>query len=294
MQSPELNTERREMLVKVVNQAAKEIYSRVDLPRVLKECYLEVTRDTTITLPPFVGELRAVRNCRDKQDIVDLRPRYSLNDWQQKWDKFRLVGEGAINRELLNTAPVSVEYSAADAALSVTLIGETDESNRAVDTVTMTGASVLGTKNFININKIRKNKITENVVKIYDADGVLLSEIYADQFEARYLVVDISEYPDLRDCSEDCYVLELLYKPRLGQLFFDHDEFPVSGQDDLIVLKTLQLLAERNPGEEQRAILMYQKADSLISDEIRDKTGHVTKRLTPTKNKMFGLFPKYL
>jgi hypothetical protein len=293
MNSPELNSKSRELLIKFINKAAQEIYKEIDLPRVLKEAYINVTNSTRVTLPTFVGELRAVRNPKGKMDLTDLRPRYALADWHNEWNKFRIVGETAINQEILNTSPLSVETSNADDDLIITLVGETDTSNRATDNIQMTEAEVLGTKNFNNITSISKNKITEDVVKIYDAENNELAVIYADQFTSRYLVVDISKYPAMQCCDGESFTAEILFKPRLGSLFFDQDTFPLQGYEDLLILRTKQLIAEENPGEEQRAILMYNKSQEIIKQEIQDKTDHVVKRLAPTRNRMFGLFPKW-
>lgn len=289
---PDLTEEMRDLLVDRVNEAAQEIYDSLDLPEILREININVNSNNTIALPAFIGELRAIRNRRwDGQlKLRDIRPRYASKDWQTKWDGGRVIGESPIAIDIVNAGPLTIEYPIVDATLTITIQGETDNSNRAIDTIIMTTATKEGTKNYLDIRSIRKSKLTDYDLTISDADGNELALIYADQFDSRYMIMDISQYPNLVDCTDGTFVMEVLYKPRYPFMVNDSDEFPVMGYDNIITLRTEQLLAEKEDGKEKLALLMFQKSQLLLQNKIADKTNHIQKVLTPSRNPLLGMF----
>lgn len=298
----DLNPEQRENLLFVVNEAAKELYRSIDLPLCLREVIVTVSRCKTISLPPFVGEIRAIRHysCGDlfastlmKMNLSNIRAKYASTQWNEKWNKFTVLQESAVAQEIMTAAPVISEYATIDNDLQITIIGETTSSNRAVDVITQSALSVTGSVPFLNITKISKSKVTDNNVIIKDASGNELALLYADQYESKYLIVDVSKYPWLNENGDGTYNVEVLYKMRLNKLINDTDEFPIADCDDTIVLKIKQLLAEDKPGDEQRAILMNTKATMLVEQLNKDKMGTVDARLRPRKNLLFGRFPKW-
>ena len=292
------NANERALLVSRANQAAREVYRKRDLPVVLKECYIRATSNRELALPPFIGELRAIRQgrtdyCLPQWNLHSMYPRYNKAPWTDMWHNWRDKGFAPIAIEWLNTSPGTIVYPAADSDLVITIVGETENSNRAVDNITVTGTEIRWTKTFLNITRIAKNKVTDYNVILEDADGNECAIIYADQLEAQYKIVDVSQFPDSAwgccSCSDGTAVMEVLYKPILPWLFLDTDKFPVDGYDDVIVVKTKQLFAEQEQGQEQRAILMDAKADKLIREITEDKEGHLKKRINYGKNKYYDL-----
>lgn len=294
--SPDLNPEQRSFLLDYINEACEEIWESTDLPVALQEVYCNVIPDFRVALPPFVGEVRAMRN-RQWDGLVSLaniRARYVVEDWPQKWLNSRIIGESPIANEITNAAPVRILYPASDTDLQVTIVGVTSNSNRAVDVITMNNTLMNGTKSFIEITKISKNKITDFNVVIQDASGNELGIIYADQLESRYVIMDVSKYPNIQcSCGDNTYIMEVLFKPRLPKMVNNTDEFPVSGYDNIIVLRTQQLLTEQQEGKEQRALLMYEKSKVKLKEKMLDKTGTQQARITVKRNKLFGMFRPY-
>ena len=284
------DTAQRAMILDIINEAAQEIYESKDLPGCLRECYVLSNSDQELALPSFIGELRAVRRAiwNGAWNITDMRPRYHARDWVNTWKNWRDKGVSAIQTELTNAAPLTVTIPTADSTVVVTVTGETVDSNRAVDTIIMSSASVTGTKSFTSIKSITKNKVTDYNLTISDADGTELATLYADQKETRYKIVDISQYPDIQTCPDN--VMEVLYKERLNRLENDADEFPVNGFDDVIIIKALQLLLEGQEGKEDRALLAHQKAEMRLNKKIEDKTGTLQKKLGFKEQKKFGIF----
>jgi hypothetical protein len=278
-----------------INEAAREIYRRSDLPISLQECYIRATSNAELALPPFIGELRAVRstNWSDQWELFDMRPRYNSREWPNIWKNWRIKGYSPTKIEIINAAPVSIEVPTADSDLIITFVGETVDSNNARDSVVMTTTEEEGSKSFTLFKAIAKNKVTDYNVTVLDADGNELAIIYADQLDARYVIVDVSQYPNLESCADGTYTMEVLYKPRCPILYNDEDVFPVDGMDDAIVIKTLQLLEEGKPGNEQRALLMHEKAKDLVEDIVNDRTGTLSKKIGFKRNPLFGVFRRY-
>ena len=294
--SPDLNSSQRPYLIDKINEAAAQIWEAKDLPVVLKECCVKARSNRQLALPAFVGELRAIRGTSSENylreanwSFKDIRSKYVENEWKRLWKNWRVIGESPIQVEMTNAAPGSIITEEADAELVVTITGATSSSNRTSEAITMTSATMSWTKNFTDIFNIRKNKVSEYDVVIEDADENELSIIYSDQLEARFLIVDISEYPEaLYPCSDGSFITEVLYKPRLPRLENDEDVFPLTGYDDIIVLKTKQLIAEDAPGEEQRAFLSHQKADLLLQQKIQDKTSVTKKGISFGRNPLLS------
>ncbi len=293
--SPDLNPQQRQIVIDYINEAAEEIWESQDLPGSLQEVYTNISPDLRISLPPFVGELRAVRNRRwdGKMQLADIRARYSSEDWPEKWQKFRKIGESPLANDITNAAPVTIVYPAIDTDLEITILGVTANSNRATDVITMTGATMNGTLSFVEILKISKNKATDFNVLIKDAEDNELSLIYADQLEARYIIADVSAYPKIAGCADGNYIMECLYKMRLPLFKDDTDEFPLSGYDKVIILKTKQLITEEQEGKEDRALLMNEKGKLLLKQKQEDKDGTVSAHINVKRNKLYGMFSPY-
>jgi hypothetical protein len=275
----------RAVLVDKINEAARDLYSRPDVPISLMECYVRATANKEIALPPFVGELRAIRPgckdfCSDKWELHTMFPRYNRVEWVNIWKNWRVKGYVPVAIEWTNTAPGTIIYPEIDTDLIITIIGSTDNSNRATDSITMTTASKVWTKSFNNILKISKNKLTTYDVILEDAEGDECAIIYADQLEARYMLADVSEFPNWQcNCEDGTSVMEILYKPILPVMKEDTDFFPVDGFDDVLVIMTKMLYTELEEGKEQRAILMGEKARQLTNQFTQNKTGNIPKRL---------------
>lgn len=289
----ELNPEQRAFLLDYINEAASELWESTDLPGSLQEVFVNATPRGRISLPAFVGKLRAVRHCKHNGFIklVDIRSRYVGQDWVEKWNKFRVISTGPLANEITNAAPLQYRYPEANSDVSVTVHGSTESSNNASETITMTSAVMNGTVNFVEIRSISKEEPSEYNLSIVDVNGNDLSLIYADQRIPEYITIDISAYPNWQSCCAGGeYAIEVLYKQKLPLFLNDTDEFPVADYDDIIVLKTKQLLAEEQEGQEERAALMYAKAKDKTIKKTLDSENTFSGKMTVEPNRLFGLF----
>lgn len=297
---PTLNPQQRILILNVINEAAREIYRTTDLPGCLKEVDIQVQSNLTMALPAFVGSVRAIKINTNwnwigyRYSLQGIQSRYSTVQWSRLWNKFTVIGESPIANELLTQLPLRFKYPIIDETLIVTTIGETAKSNRAIDNTPIVAIELNGSKNFINISSIKKNKITDYNLTILDGNENELAVIYADQLDSLYTLIDISKYPDLNQLGQCCvgdtpkgYMATILFKPRLNILQNDEDEFPVKGFDDIIVMRAKQLLAEDT--DANLALGLYQKSMSQLKSEIEDKTGTYQAKLSVSPNPIYKL-----
>jgi len=291
----------RTYLADKINEAAREIYRRQDIPFSLKECFVRVTNDYEMSLPPFIGELRAIRSgcqdwCTDKWQLHTMFPKYNKQEWVNLWKNWRIKGYSPIALEFDNIAPVTVKIDSDDSTytdsdLTITFVGSADNSNNINESVTMTSNQMTLTRTIQEFKRIYKNKKTDYNITIFDADGNEISMIYADEQDARFMIVDVSKYPQnllgCCTCADGSFIMEVLYKERLADMTLDSDSFPVDGYDDIIVIKTKQLLTEGEVGQETRAILMNTKAEQELSKINQDKQGTINKKLNWDNNQTF-------
>jgi hypothetical protein len=287
------NVKERTYLTNKINEAARAVYRKQDIPFQLKECFVRVTANYEMSLPPFVGELRAIRSgcqdwCTEKWQLHTMFPKYNRQEWEHMWKGWRVKGTSPVAADFDNIAPVEIEVTTdilgfSDPDLVITIVGENSQSNNINESVTMTSRVMSATKSIQNFRRIYKNKKTDYNIIIKDSDGNEISMIYADQLDARFMIVDISKYPKnlvgCCSCPDGSFIMEVLFKPILPDMTLDSDSFPVDGYDEIIVLQTKQLLTDLEEGKEQRSILMRQDIKEKLNDINQDKKGTINKKI---------------
>ena len=286
------NPDQSKQLDFIINQAAKEVWESVDLPGSLREMYVSVVSDTIVPLPPFVSSLRAIRDPQSDEpwSLKDMRPRYHYTAWENKWNTWRFIGTSPIKQEIINMAPFTYEIPVADSELIVTAVGTTVNASRESDSLVMSAVSKVGTKSFLEYQAIRLNKVADYNITIKDADDREMAVLYSSMQESRYTLYDISMYPSQGSCPDGTKLMEVLYKMQLPVFVDDHDTFPVDGFNDIIAMKALQLLIERQEGKEKRAMLLDAKIKRITGEKIEHIEGTQEKDVFFAPNPLFGLF----
>lgn len=80
---------------------------------------------------------------------------------------------------------------------------------------------------------------------------------------------------------------------QLSRLESDYDVFPVDGFDDIIVMKSLQLLTEKEIGKEDRAKDMDRKVSRITAEKVQHLEGPEEKKIYFAPNPLFGMFNNY-
>lgn len=275
------DTNMRNLLLMRIQQAADEIYEKLDLPGSLNEITARVSTDMLIALPPFVGLVRAMKEHDEHRPwkISDLRPRYHHNSWDQEWKNFRQVGHRATQVDITNQAGVTVQIAKADSSLVVTIVGKTLDSDNTREEFTMDETSKTGTVSFNEIRAVQLNKTASYDVSVYDADGNLLSIVYNSFKTAQYIIYDVSKYPEIGSCDDGTFLMDILYKNRLIQFQNDWDEFPVPGYDDNIALKAIEIDTLYQPGKEDRSDFLRLRNQLIMTEKQGNATGVVAKKI---------------
>ncbi len=266
------NAEQRLLLIDVVNLAAEMIYEETDLPVSWKEICLQVTPDSQIALPQYVGEIRAVRDRKLGRPwtIEDMKPRYSETTWKNEWKTFRHKGYSAIQTTITNAAPIRFIIPVADGSI-VTIVGRTALATQKSEQIVMDAVQKDSVESYLEIRGLGKIAANDYDISAYDADSNLLAVIPNNCLESRYIILDVSKYPG--GFCGNYTVAEVLYKDRILPFVNDEDQFPVMGYDNIIVTKAAQLLMETEEGKELRAAYFEDKTNKQIVKKVQDKMG---------------------
>lgn len=238
----------RPVLLRFVNEAARELYMQADIAGSLMEMVFKVNGDQTVTLPSYVGFVRAVRECNSMipWHINQMRPRYNQFNWPDLFRNYRLKNRQALQATVTNQSVGIVSVHQIETPnIVVTLTGPTPFATQITESVIMTSKSVNTVNNFLDYNSVVKDRVNNYDVLLSDVDGKLLTTIPNNEIEAQYQIIDVSLCPFLaQNTSPESNYVEILYKRTLPLMFDDGDTFPTPNCDDIIVNKCMQLWGE--------------------------------------------------
>jgi hypothetical protein len=271
-QNPSDSNQRATML-RFINSAAKEIYNTSDMAGVLREQLFKVNPNQTIAFPPYMGQLRAMRNSFGDTaiNLSQMRPHYNQYNWVDGWKNWRLKGIGALSSTLQNQSILTISVMQVETPpVVVSVVGSTANSSRISETIAMSSTTMTTTNAFTDVFAFTKGDVNNFDVALLDVDNNQISYIPNNKLKAEFQIVDISNAPwYLPNSNPLIGWVEVLYKEALPYLSSDTDEFPAVGYDDVIVSKCLQLYFE-----EQKDIptsqAYYQKANTLLAQIHED------------------------
>jgi len=244
-----LQASQRQTLLRWLNEASDELYNQADPPGSIWEQVFRMNGDQTITMPWYVGSIRAVRE-KDSQiawSINQMRPRYNQFNWVDMWRNVRLKNTQALARTISNMSVVTLTVPVVETPpVVITIVGPAEGSSNLSESVTMDSTTKTTTNSFIDITSIIKDRINNYDVVVTDVDGNELSTMPNNRKESKYQILDISACPWLAQSfsSLDHYV-EILYKKANYLLQNDSDEWVFGSEyDNILVNKCLQLWNE--------------------------------------------------
>lgn len=240
--------EDRPILLRIANEAARELYPQADFPGSLMEQVFKINGDQTISMPSYVGPLRGMREYASMQTwhINQMRPRYNQFNWTDMWRNYRLKNKQALQNSVVNQSfGIITVKSVEDPPIVVTVSGPTDQATLINESVTMDSVSKSTVNVFLDYSAVKKDRVNTVDVTLSDVDGRVLTVIPNYDKQAMYQIVDVSACPwlPMNTSPLDNYI-EVLYKQKLKYLFYDADEFPAFDLDDALVNKGIQLTKE--------------------------------------------------
>lgn len=283
------NPNDRVTLLRYLNEAAPELYAQSDMDGTLMEQVFKVNGDQTISLPYYVGPVRAVRELASNWvwSIHQMRPRYNKFNWKDCFRNLRMRNLQALQYTVTNqskgviTVPV-VE----DPPIVVSVVGPTDSSSQAQESVTMDAVSKTTANCYNDYITVMKDRVNDYDVTLSDADGNILTVIPNSMCEAKYQIIDVSIFPFLNYNPNSPVInyLEILYKQALIKLENDTDSFPSkTNYDDVLVNKICQLYFEEQKNPEQ-AMAYDAKATRTLARLHEDQNRGAEEEIALTQN----------
>ena len=238
----------RKVLLRFLNEAARELYDQADMAGSLMEAAFKVNGDQTISLPYWVGKIRGIRELSSMQvwHLNQMRPRYNQFNWTDMWRNWRQLGKRALQTSVTNQAQGVITVPAVEnPPITVSLSGPVNGASLINEDVVMTSTTMQTQNTFLDYIAIKKDRVNNYDVTLSDVDGKVLSVIPNCNLQAMYQVIDVSACPWLpQNTSPFDNYIEMLYKKVLNWLYDDDDEFPAFDYDLVLVNKMMQLYKE--------------------------------------------------
>ena len=283
---------KRATLLRYLNEAARELYDQSDMIGVLMEQVFKVNGNQTISLPYYVGPVRAARSyywgANKAMHINQMRPRYNTINWKDKWNNLRLRNTQALQATVTNTSVgVLTTPTVENPPVSVTVVGSTEDSSQAQETVIMSALSVNTVNQYTDyVTVMKPNGVNAYDITLSDVDGNVLTVIPNCMTEAVYQILDVSEFPFLVANSSNPFAnyLEILYKKALLYLSNDSDCFPSkTNYDDILVNKMMQLSNEEQ-NKSDIALAYDSKATRSLARKQEDQNRATEDEIALSRN----------
>lgn len=303
------NTAQAQIVLDLVNDAAREIYDKEETLDMLAEITTRVTDERELALPPYVGELKGARLAREnygssasyvghehgKWSLLDMRPRYQIKEWRDLDKNLRLKGYSPLaygvgaGTRLTFTLTISEPE-----AVYITIIGSTTEAYEHKEIVELSNCDegVTTVATFTAVDSIKKSKVTQGDILITDLGGNDLGVIYNTRKESSFLIAEVSQYPQFENREEQ--LLDVLYKKAFIPFTGDKDqEFIAYGFDDLIVDKAEFLDSLRQPGKTDYAKTLDSAFKRKMGNRNRNRTGAIRRGLQFRRNPIYGYAKRF-
>lgn len=226
-------TQQRDALIKLLNQAAKEIYPKLECNKIFREVTLVVPRNKVVSIPSFIGDIRGTR-AHTGDYPFDLRslltPRYVSGTWNYKYQNWRDLGDSPVHTYVGSINPLTIE-SAVIEATTISITGQTPKAARIQEDILLNGSPKV-TINSFGPAIYRISCTTERTCNIIikDVNGTEIAVLYNTDKQTRYKIIDVSEVFWAVDANPESTLIDVAYKIPLGELTEDTDGFP--GGDD--------------------------------------------------------------
>jgi len=252
----------RAVLLRFVNEAAIELYQTSDMAGCLEEQYFKVNSNQTISLPEYVGQIRAMREAETLIAIKlsQMRPRFNQIPWPDEYRTWRILGLQTLQTSLQNQSLLTLSVAQVETPpITVNVSGPSSNSSLISETVVMDAVSKSTVNVFNDVTALTKTAVSQFDVILSDIDGNQISHIANNKLKASFQIVDISTAPWFPAIASPLLGwVEVLYKKALPWFQNDNDEFPAVGYDNVLVNGCLQLWYEEQ-GNVQIAMSYYQK-----------------------------------
>jgi hypothetical protein len=220
--------QQRTKLLKLLNNAQREIRNELDSNALLREVSVVVMPNNIVALPPMIGDIKGIRQ-HNTELLVPLQsqvPRYSENTLAYKWRNWRDLGESPYHTTPANIDVITFETSVLEDAI-VVVNGKTNVAANAVESVTL-DASPKSTTGLFDPAIVSISSVSARTVDITVKDGTdtEIAVLYNNESKTRYKLIDVSELPWPIDTDAGEALIDVLYTLPYKELINDTDVFP--------------------------------------------------------------------
>lgn len=271
----------RDYHITKINEAASEIYKKLDIPGCYREQIFQFDDTDTyqISFPWYVGKIRAIRfwnNVGGKIELENLTPRFHHNRWgTQGLLKFRIVKINSTLAKSINNAGLfTFEINDPEAEdIRISIIGKTARSAKETETVTILAGQTSATtlKSYEDFVCEKHDYNTQDIT-IKDIDNEEMGIIPATLLKPNYTIVNIREDDFVRQSynSYPLNMVEVLYKHAFVPFRNLYDEFICPDCDKIIFWKFTEHYAAYKPDLEAKALMASAKVESLLRELTSD------------------------
>lgn len=289
----------RNAALQYVNRAAKDLYNASEADAMMREIVLIVPSGQRLSLPPFIGELRGLREFgwNGTIPINSLGvPRYSSDTQKFRWRNWTLVGKQPLATSITNSGPVTLVANSIDATPNAIILnGTTATANNVIETVTMNVLSVSSVNSFSSFNSIACLTTPRGSdIVIQDVNGNFLGALFNNEPKTIYNIVDISQFQWLASSGDGVNnFVEVLYKQKFYPMLNDTDEFTADGFDDAIAYKAIALwYMGQGPDKLAEAVGYEAKAKAVAEAAIFSPEKGTQYRFQHAPNRVYTVFKK--
>lgn len=262
------------LMLQMINEAAREIYNKGDIPGSLDEAVFNLDPTYQIAVPNFAANVRGIREyySHAKQSLTSMAERYLDNPWYRDWERYRIKANSPIMHDVDNAGVLTISVTGGvlfDSGV-ITITGSTIASARVTETVTMDAATKTTTNQFRTIHSITSSVPRTYDYTVSDLVGTVLAVLPNNESFTNYQVLLLSSYP--WSVVSTTQVMEILYKRAFIPFVNDGDEFISPGYDNSIYFKFQSNWDSSKDGKEERSMLAEAKAMDVMAGEVNDKT----------------------
>jgi len=264
----------RESSLREINYAWRETWKSDDLPDSLFEITMEpIDSNSRLSLPWYVYQLRGVKQnfLRMRIHLNTPRPFYQDDSYVQSPFVWRLLGTSPLIRSITNATTVNLSFTEpVTEEVIVSLIGPDDNGSNVREQITFAPNETTkrSTKRYTDFSTITKDKITETDLIVTDASSNELARVPNLDFEARNMVIQITDKCFV--CANFCRCFDILYKKKVPYLYYDEQYVP---DEEVIQAKTMEWILMPKDGQETKTQMFSEKARQLISQFNGDDRG---------------------
>jgi len=290
------NVSERANLVKKINTAALELYTKTDLDgSLMEQLFVIDVQSANIVLPPEAGWIRGCRyaDARIRVDQSDIRPRYHHGGFHREvWPlKFRELPRRATFLDITNQSVIKLTLPIANGdSFKLVLIGKNSNSQYVKEELDFgAGDTEKETMSeFDEISSIIKDKRTTYDITVADVNDAVLAIFPNYSKELIHLALQIS---DATEYPYGIFPIEVLFKRHYISMEDDYDTFLCGSQyEDAIYWKFRELYALDKENDYQGAKEMRDKASNLKADIDDQVSMGQTLKINFAANPVFKIF----